>query len=299
MKPLQQLVSKLDKSVNFVFENGQEARYVRRIDEYFIVYLSSHNGCNQSCRFCHLTQTGQTNMNEASVDQMLVQAKTVLNHYLEQTTTGKEKHAERVHFNWMARGDALHSQTLVSNWDSISSSLYQMCQEFNLKEIKFNISSIFPIHRGLEWPAVWIQQFNTTHKPVFFYSLYSMDEKFRKRWIPKGMQPMDVLKGLKLWQDMTGQEVVLHWAFIKGQNDSEQTVAEVLRAVEKIELNVRFNLVRYNPFTSMQGEESDPEVIDARFQNIVQFMKIPGSRIVPRVGLDVSCSCGTFVNNAV
>ena len=72
------LPSELDSSVNFIFDNMMEARYVQRVPDYFICYLSSHDGCNKACRFCHLTQTGQTSFNEAGVAQYVEQAKHVL-----------------------------------------------------------------------------------------------------------------------------------------------------------------------------------------------------------------------------
>ena len=79
------LRSKEDLSVNFVWPlegtDAIEARFVRRTDDYFIVYLSSHTGCNQACRFCHLTATKQVSMQDVTLDDFLVQADAVLAYY--------------------------------------------------------------------------------------------------------------------------------------------------------------------------------------------------------------------------
>lgn len=233
-------------------------------------------------------------MEEASVDQMLTQANLVLNHYIERRTIHNERAVNRVHFNWMARGDAMHSYSFRQGWERLSTGLQEMAEELGVTDVRFNISTIFPKDRGLE-NTEWFKQFDTTHKPTFFYSLYSMDDEFRRQWLPKAVEPSTMLDILRQWQELTGQEIVLHWALIKGQNDSEQQVAKILRAVEYHRIKARFNLVRYNPFTSLQGEESDPEVITERFAEIEQSMKLAGSRIVPRVGFDVKASCGMFV----
>jgi len=134
-------------------------------------------------------------------------------------------------------------------------------------------------------------------KTRLYYSLYSMNPKFRKRWLPRTRNPMAALNDLAYWQRVsTGVEVILHWAFIKDQNDSEDDVDDIVRAVKNSGIKVRFNVVRYNPFSSDQGEESDIDTINARFEQLKTCALVPGSKIVSRVGPDVYASCGMFVN---
>ena len=79
------------------------------------VYVSSHSGCNQACRFCHLTATKQVGMSPAALDDLLTQVDAVFGYYDQQIRTGSQPPAQRVNINWMARGEPLLNDTLVVN----------------------------------------------------------------------------------------------------------------------------------------------------------------------------------------
>jgi 23S rRNA (adenine2503-C2)-methyltransferase len=89
--------------------------------------------------------------------------------------------------------------------------------------------------------------------------------------------------------------IKLHWAFIEGENDSEFDVGEIAQAVSNIGLRVDINIVRYNPYSPVQGKEPAIELIEDRV-NYLKFL-LPESevKIIGRVGRDVYASCGTFV----
>src|ERR1700689_4726533 len=101
------LKSKLDQSVNFVEEQlvgFLESRYVRKVDDYFIAYLSSQTGCNRGCRFCHLTATNQTKFEDVSSSDFTFQALQIFKEYKRSNIPAKY-----VHFNFMARGEPLNN----------------------------------------------------------------------------------------------------------------------------------------------------------------------------------------------
>src|SRR5438552_17740648 len=103
--------SALDASVNWdrPADVGRlEARYVRRCADYVVVYLSSQTGCDQGCRMCHLTGTGQTRLRDVTPEEILEQADTVLDYYRREAPP-----ARSVHFNFMARGEPLANQALL------------------------------------------------------------------------------------------------------------------------------------------------------------------------------------------
>lgn len=294
---IQALRSQQDHSMNFVLPNGLEARFVHRPDtDYFIVYLSSHRGCNVACRFCHLTQTKQVDMTPATALEYSQQIQMVLSHYTNQITNQKLKPLRKVHFNWMARGEPLMNPVVMRSWRHLNNICRTAARKAGLYEVELNISSIIP---NTDDPFGGI--YGHSFPPRIFYSLYSVNPDFRKRWLPKAMDPERAAKHLKEYQEHSDEwyekttDIVLHWAFIEGQNDSKEDVDRILDLIDRSGLNTRFNLVRYNPFSEVQGRESSEEVIQARFEQINAAMKLPGSRIVPRVGYDVKASCGMFV----
>lgn len=291
MSPITILRSQQDQSVNFVRPDMMEARYVRRERDYFIAYLSSHTGCNKACRFCHLTQTGQTEFMPATLEDYVHQAQQVLAYYADEGIR-RGGRASRVNFNFMARGEPLANPVVLMRAAELFGRLTDMADAYGLAA-KFNISSILP--DSLEGAEALDTLAFAKHNQVLYYSLYSVDPAFRKRWLPKSLPVGQALTLLQRWQDITDQNVVIHGAFIEGQNDSTAQVDAMLNAIEQYGLRAKFNLVRYNPYSPAQGQESPDAVIQANFNRIQARLAHPKSRIVPRVGFDVAASCGMFV----
>ncbi len=295
MRPWKTSPSTQDQSVNFIAVGDQglwEARYVRRVEDYFIVYLSSHTGCTHACRFCHLTATKQTGFVPATVKDYEEQARMVLAHY--DTVKEQQGAAKRVNFNWMARGEALSNPELLTNAKDVFAMLNAMANARDLKPA-FNVSTIMP----KDFAPYQLESVFQDLPATLYYSLYSLNEKFRKRWLPKALPALEALDRLKEWQTHSGQDVVLHWAFIAGENDAESDMHDICDEIEQRALKVRFNVVRYNPFDARRGQESAPEILRRNFEILAERMSLPGSRIVPRVGFDVKASCGMFVQDAL
>lgn len=284
------LRSDLDASVNFVTQTPgtpglQEARYVRRADDYFIVYLSCQTGCRMACRFCHLTQTGQTDLVDVPVKGLLGQADQVLSHY-----DSLDQPARCVHFNLMARGEPLASQAILHGADMLVDGLSRRALARGLVA-RCKISTIMPAALG-DRPLTDVFR---RSQPDLYYSLYSADPAFRRRWLPKAMDPPVALAKLADWQDMTRKLPVLHWAYIAGENDTVADTHALCDLVERSGLICDVNIVRYNPFGPAQGAEPDMAVIERNAQIIAERLPVGRVKIVGRVGFDVKASCGMFV----
>jgi len=198
---------------------------------------------------------------------------------------------ERFHINFMARGEALSNRPLVEGFGAFAGPATARVRAVLGVESVFNVSSIFPQDGPVDlvgafggWPV------------TFFWSLYSLNPRFRKRWMPKARVPLEVAAALRVWQAASGRPIVLHWAFIEGENDDPAEVRALADWVVEQGLDARFNLVRYNPFSDAQGREPDERRLEALFDDLVPAMRVPGSRVVPRVGFDVAASCGMFVS---
>lgn len=289
MSELTVLRSKDDASVNFVTpaEVGYfESRYVRRVPEYFSLYLSSQSGCRHGCRMCHLTATKQTQIVNATAHDLYDQARQVFKHY--HGTLGPK--ANIVHYNFMARGETMANRTFLADSQTILRNLGEMALERQLIP-RFLISTIMPhdIH-GLRLANLF-----PLITPEIYYSIYSVRDEFRRKWLPNAMPVYDALHALREYQDTKRIIPKLHWAFIKGENDSEQDVADICYQVREFGLQANLAIVRYNPFDARYGEEPSEEIIHRNQRLMAELL--PGARvkIVTRVGKDVKASCGMFV----
>jgi adenine C2-methylase RlmN of 23S rRNA A2503 and tRNA A37 len=280
--------SRLDASVNWdrPADVGRlEARYVRRCADYFVVYLSCQTGCAQGCRMCHLTATGQTRSRDATVGEMIEQARIVLDHYRRE-----EPPARTVHFNFMARGEPLASRILLADADRLLGELSQLAAALGLQPC-YLISTIYPRELGDRR----LEDLFVTHHPDFHYSIYSMSERFRRRWLPKAMPAEAALDRLTSWQRNTHKIITLHHAYIAGENDAEGDVHAICDALEERRLMTHVNIVRYNPHDPSRHGVEPPEAVIERNAALYRE-RLPNSRVsvIARVGYDVAASCGMF-----
>ena len=157
---------------------------------------------------------------------------------------------------------------------------------------RFLISTIIPT----EVEGTRLTDYFPVHYPELYYSLYSFNLNWRKRWLPRACHPRIALEMLKRWQDETGKIPKIHYAFIHGENDSRQDVAEICEEINRLKLRVNVNIVRYNP-PDETSRESDDLTLVARQ---VQFSQLLGASTrvdeIQRVGFDVAASCGMFVS---
>jgi adenine C2-methylase RlmN of 23S rRNA A2503 and tRNA A37 len=288
------LISKEDSSANVVMGKF-EARFVQRTPDYFIIYVSSHQGCNQSCRFCHLTQTKQTDMTPATISDYAEQVDRILE-YWDKNHGHTVGALRKVHINFMARGEPLLNPTVIHQYDILTHVLRDRVQKKVGKlEVVFNISTIFPAEVVLRDTNFDIN--NVRNNTMIYYSLYSMDPQFRKRWLPKAKDPVKALEELRDYR------YKVHFALIEGENDSEQDAKWVAKAVYDAHrlshyehTRPGFNLVRYNPYSELQGKEPPAAQLESYLQVLANSQSFRDIRVVSRVGRDVYASCGTFVN---
>jgi adenine C2-methylase RlmN of 23S rRNA A2503 and tRNA A37 len=126
--------------------------------------------------------------------------------------------------------------------------------------------------------------------PTIYYSLYSVDPGWRRKWLPAALGVEEALENLAEYQRVSKKLVRIHGAFIEGENDSDEHIHGMVSAIQKSGLDAAYNLVRYNPYSPEQGRESDR--LDEIVEIIGRSMPI---KVIPRVGTDVAASCGVFV----
>ncbi len=279
------LKSDIDESVNFIKElqvGKFEARYVRREENKASFYVSVQSGCNQGCRMCHLTKTKQTRYTNTTADDIIEQLKPVVAHYK------KTVPANIIHINYMARGEFFDNPNVNKEFlEKISSYLDDEGINNHIHLISTIVPTSLNTTINLEDPIGNL----LTKRCRVYYSFYSTDPVWRHKWFPKAVSYTEALDLLRLYADKGG-EVRIHLPFIKGQNDSEEEVRNIVRAVRDSKLKCKFNIVRYNDFDGTY-QESDYENILFLSNIITEYGY--SVKVVTKVGEDVAASCGMFV----
>ncbi len=307
MNPVNILKSVVDASVNFTQRFGRhsgaiEARLVHKPTrnipvvsptiakpEYIACYVSSHSGCKMKCKMCYLTQNGNTSFDHVDIPTYTKQITTVLDFYQK----NRVPTASRCNINFMARGEPLANKFVINQYPQLYDAMTETCAKYGLT-MKPNISSIFPdTIRNYDLSNVF------KDKPAYlYYSLYSLNEDFRRKWLPRALPYEMALRKLKDYQLQSGHILTFHWSVIKGENDSLDEAKRMADMLAKWDFNAKFQIVRFNKHPKLNYEEADTDRINQIFEIVNGGLgNHEKSYIVPRVGRDVYASCGTFVED--
>lgn len=292
-----------DGSINHILNYGKslvECRYVRRSPKYISVYVSSHNGCKMKCKFCWLTQQNQNQFKHVDMDLFSYQVKTVLDSVPEQDNT-KDKSKIRCNINFMSRGEPLANKNLILDYDMVLRGITNEVENHGYGETKMNISTIMPY-------TIKNKSLYDVFKdnPVnLYYSMYSIDDSFKSKWMPNAIHYRDALDKLKELQNLSSAQptITIHGAFIKGENDNLEDIERMVDEIDKTNFKkIKFNIVKFNPHQNLDYEEADEETINKIYEKFKQITKFDSAnynttRQVPRIGYDVFASCGMFIQD--
>lgn len=313
---MKRLTSRLDPSVNIIrgFPNGTsrsttrlESRLVIR-NEKLCIYVSSQGGCNMGCGQCHLTASGQTSMKPSTIDDYKQQVVSVLDEMSKSRHSVVRNQVTRLNIEFMARGEPLANPYVLKSWSQLRNSISKVCYNATRMIPKFNVSTILPYTLGYR-PLIDI--FDYKHDkcdiPTIYYSAWSIKDSFKKKWMPGAIPTLAGLQRLADFQsalvqrygdtDFAQSKVVLHSAFVQGQNDSMNDIDELLKSMKQVGLHARYNMIRYNPPAHGSSFDQYQESSDNHRRKIYEHLlrNNPGGvKTVDRVGLDVFASCGTF-----
>lgn len=299
---LQVLTSSVDASVNFIEpirkNQALESRHVQRDIGHFICYLSSQTACSAGCKFCHLTATGQTVSRDATVDEMVEQARRVLGYHEKYSPNAKT--TREVSFSFMARGEPLASCILVREWQDVAERLTALATTYGYKP-HFKLSTIFP--RKFAWNCAGLHSCFDALKPRIYWSCYSANPGFLRYWMPAAIPTMLAARALTDYAE-AGGEVTVHHCLIECPQDPERGNAtpkdleELLTVLRPTGLlrYARFNLVRYNAHPSTASQEASREAIELRLEALRAELGAGRVQEVSRVGPDVYASCGMFAS---
>ena len=292
-----QLTSQLDRSVNWIVPYAGstiETRFVYKpARDNVIAYVSSHNGCRMGCAFCHLTAQNRTQFTAMDAEGYTQQLAHVLDHW---KSVKAQDMVSRVNVNFMAMGEPLANPTVVLEYPPLYSGLLKTASAHQL-QMKPNISTIMP-HTMRDRSLADVFQDQPAH---LYYSLYSLSDKFRARWLPRALPWQHALDKIETWQYSSPtwrdhSSITFHWCFIANHNDTVDEVNQLATELRSRRFSgAKFNLVRFNPHASMSAQEPSQQRLEECFEQVNAALgNHPRSYIVPRVGRDVYASCGMF-----
>ncbi len=247
--------------------------------------ISSQVGCTLACKFCHTgTQTLVRNLEAGEIIAQIMIAKDALNDFNNKVN----ERALLTNVVFMGMGEPFF------NYDNVKKAVQIMTDneglDFGNKRITVSTSGLVPE----------MIKSATELKTTLALSLHATNDKLRNEIMAINKKyPLDeVMKACKIHnQENKGSKVTFEYVMLDGVNDKDEHAYEMIELIKKYNLNVKINLIPFNPWESCDFVNSKNEQIH-RFQNILKKSGLVAPIRKTR-GQDAMAACGQLKSTSI
>lgn len=283
----------LVKDVSCEGEADADAEVETDVGQRLVLYVSSGTDCRQACKFCHLTKGRKKKVSYTSPVAYANQVSIALDQ-----TDFNEVNINRLNINFMAKNDFAANPLFWKNPTKLFNGMTYRTKDYYFDRPKYNLSTILPVaskHQSLSRLLVDKKGKYSNHDVHVYYSLYSLNKKFRKYWLPNAQDTDTALHRLLEFERLgiecgIDNPVYIHFALIEGYNDSAEDAKRVADYLSNFE-QPKFNLVEFN--TPRKKWRKTSEETKQKYLDIIRQVVEP--KVIPKYGSDRDAlACGLF-----
>jgi adenine C2-methylase RlmN of 23S rRNA A2503 and tRNA A37 len=286
----------------------------------YSVFISDSVGCYMKCKFCYLTLKEMkykklhvaqiyNNVAEAIDTRALagnlppIQDKYVKLCWMGMgdafTNTARvsgvsESLMDHVMLNKLAKGlDGIDLSTVMPSVKNAERELANLRElDHTLQKYPLNPHNDIVVHRDSEFSNSGIVYPQRSRFRIF-YSLHSAVQATRENLIPHAMPITDAIDALLKYSEGNRYNVIFHYMFIDGFNDSDKEVTALINLIDSYALHdYELRILRYNTCNvSTFMHESN------RFGDIIARLMTahPHVKVQVSAGSEIKASCGQFL----
>jgi adenine C2-methylase RlmN of 23S rRNA A2503 and tRNA A37 len=293
---------KLSPSGSFDSNNLDRKNPIVEDKEKYSIIISCSKGCQMECNFCHLTKLKMKF--EPLTEKQIFD--NVMSSIREVYKSRPDIAGKYIKLCWMGMGEAILQPEVVR---TVSILVLNTVLEGGLAigVDGVDISTVLPKTTGK-----WRESFDDldtrlSNYPLnpsnnvggrsplrLFYSLHHYDESERNKIIPNTRNIDSALKIITEFRNTTSINVVLHYMFMEGVNDSEEDVVGLVNWFNSNDdyYDTQFRVLRYNSFNTVDAESCKMNLI---VKYLEDYMKVKQLKIQYSSGEDISSACGQFI----
>jgi len=293
---------KLSPSGSFDSSNLDRTKPIVEDKAKYSIIISCSKGCQMACNFCHLTKL-----------KMKFEPLTEKQVFDNIMSSIREVHKSRpdisnkyIKLCWMGMGEAiLQPETVRTVSILVLNTVLEEGLAIGVDGV--DISTVMPKTTS-KWKAVFsnlnesLYGYNLNPSNMvgertplrLFYSLHHYSQVERDIIIPNTRSIDSTLNILTCFRDTTKINVVLHYMFMEGVNDSEEDVVGLVDWFNSNDdyYDTQFRVLRYNSFNTVDAESCKMNLI---VKYLEENMKVKQLKIQYSSGEDISSACGQFI----